>query len=94
MAADEAPRDPDPTSGEIPSAVEEEEEEKESPNEDRKGSMLPRFIYDTSSVADRLMQRAEDAAASSSTKDGETSEGIHPNNTKAKDSDHEGSDPK
>jgi hypothetical protein len=57
--------------------------------------MLPRFIYDTSSVADRPMQRAEDAAAaSSSTKDGETSEGIHPNNTKAKDSDHEGSDPK
>ncbi|KAJ3462001.1 hypothetical protein MRS44_010554 [Fusarium solani] len=93
MAADEATRDPDPTSGEIPSAVE-EEEEKESPNEDRKGSMLPRFIYDTSSVADRLMQRAEDAAASSSTKDGETSEGIHPNNTKAKDSDHKESNPK
>ncbi|RSL69967.1 hypothetical protein CEP54_001996 [Fusarium duplospermum] len=92
MTADKASGDPDPTGGEDPPAV--EEEEKTSPTEDHKGSMLPRFIYDTSSVTERLIQRADAGANEDSAGDGETSEGIHPNNTEAKDSNHEKSNPK
>ncbi|KAI8661866.1 hypothetical protein NCS55_01058000 [Fusarium keratoplasticum] len=95
MAADEAPRDPDPAGDNIPPTVgEEQEEEKANPTEDNKGSMLPRFIYDTSSVTERLMQRADVDANEDSARDGETSEGIHPNNTKAKDRDHDESNAK
>lgn len=88
------PSDPDPTSTEIPPTVEGEEEEKANPTEDSKGSMLPRFIYDTSSVTERLMQRADADANKDSNHDGETSEGTHSNNTKTKDTDHEESDQK
>ncbi|KAI8715777.1 hypothetical protein NCS52_01086000 [Fusarium sp. LHS14.1] len=100
MTANEVPNDPDPTNSEIPPAVEEEEEEeKTDPNEGHKGSMLPRYIYDTSSVTERLMRRADaeakkDSARDGKTSDGENSQGIHPNNTKAKDGDHEESNPK
>ncbi|RTE83335.1 hypothetical protein BHE90_002124 [Fusarium euwallaceae] len=91
MSADEAPSDPDPTGGENPPVV--EEEEKTSPTGDHKGSMLPPFIYDTSSVTERLMQRADAGGNEDSAGDGETSEETHPNNTEAKDSDHEESNP-
>ncbi|RSL38280.1 hypothetical protein CEP53_015004 [Fusarium sp. AF-6] len=87
MAADEASGDPNPTGGKNPPVV--EEEEKTSRTEDHKGSMLPPFIYDTFSVTERLMQRADAGANEDSGGDGETSEGIHPNNTEAKDSNHE-----
>ncbi|EEU42822.1 uncharacterized protein NECHADRAFT_84070 [Fusarium vanettenii 77-13-4] len=97
MAADEAPSDPDPTGDKTPPAIEEEEEEEEekaNPNKDHKGSMLPRFIYDTSSVTERLMRRADADANKDSARDGKTSKGIDPNNTKAKDSDREESNQK
>ncbi|KAM6519959.1 hypothetical protein FALCPG4_013524 [Fusarium falciforme] len=95
MAADEAPRDPDPAGDKIPPTVEEEqEEEKANPTEDNKGSMLPRFIYDTSSVTERLMQRAGADANEDSARDGEASEGNHPNNTEAKVSGHDESNAK
>ncbi|KAI8662914.1 hypothetical protein NCS56_01096200 [Fusarium sp. Ph1] len=81
MAADEATSDPDPTGAEIPPTVEEEEEEKANPTEDNK-------------VTERLMQRADADANEDSTRDGGASEGVHPNSTKAKDSDHEKSNPK
>ncbi|KAI8660840.1 hypothetical protein NCS57_01062300 [Fusarium keratoplasticum] len=95
MAADEAPRDPDPAGDKIPPTVEEEqEEEKANPTEYNKGPMLPRFIYDTSSVTERLMQRADADANEDSAREGEASKGFHPNNAKAKDSDHEESNAK
>ncbi|KAJ4189266.1 hypothetical protein NW755_006084 [Fusarium falciforme] len=93
MAADETPSDPDPTGDEIPLTVE-EEEEKANPTEDSEGSMLPRFIYDTSSVTERLMQRADAGANKDSARDGGTSEGIHCNNTEAKMSGHDKSNAK
>ncbi|RSL56841.1 hypothetical protein CEP51_014337 [Fusarium floridanum] len=92
MSADEASGDPNPTGGKNPPVV--EEEEKTRPTEDHKGSMLPPFIYDTSSVTERLMQRADTGANEDSAGDGETSEEIRPNNTEAKDNNHEESNPK
>lgn len=69
-----------------------EGDEKTSPSEEHKDSMMPRYIYDTtSSVQERLMQRADAAA---STSDGETDQGTHPNNTEAKVNGHSGSNEK
>ncbi|KAJ4310111.1 hypothetical protein N0V84_011134 [Fusarium piperis] len=93
MSSNEASIDPPPTEGEMQHAA--EGVKKTSPVEDDKDSMMPRYIYDTtSSVQERLMQRADAAAASTSADDGETDKEIHPNDTEAKVNSHDESNDK